>query len=88
MALFLMELKRTGTQAEDYQAKIFGGGNMFPAIQRSDSHNVGTRNIEAARRLLTERHFRIHSEHVGQVGHRSVILDLNTGHTWVKWQSP
>lgn len=84
--LFLAELRRSGTKPEDYEVKVFGGGNMFPAFQRGDSNNIGKRNVQAARRLLKENDFNVHSEHTGNVGHRSVILDLSTGYTWVKWQ--
>lgn len=87
LELFLSALNRTATRPEDYEVKLFGGGNMFPTIKKAHSHDVGRRNIEAARRLLKEHRFRIHSEHVGQAGHRTVILDLHTGHTWVKWQN-
>ncbi|MEH6625557.1 MAG: chemotaxis protein CheD [Motiliproteus sp.] len=84
--LFLAELKRTKTRREDYQVKIFGGGNMFPNLSRNNTNDVGHRNINAARQLLKFNHFKIHSEHVGQAGHRTVILDLHTGYTWLRWQ--
>ncbi len=86
MELFLADLKRTATRPENYEVKIFGGGNMFPGVTRKNSNDVGRRNVKAARQLLSKNHFKIHSEHVGQVGHRTVILDLKSGYTWLKWQ--
>ncbi len=84
MALFMAELQRNRTEPRDYQVKIFGGGNMFPAMASNSA--VGDRNIAAARQLLRKHGFRIPEEHVGCSGHRTVILDLATGETWLRWQ--
>ena len=37
MKMFLQEIKAAGTSACEYQAKIFGGGNMFSKIVSSPS---------------------------------------------------
>lgn len=85
MKLFTRHLTRSGTVARDYQVKIFGGGNMFPKLS-PEGGDIGMRNIDAAKRLLKEQGFRLLAEHVGKSGHRTVILELHSGHTWVRWQ--
>lgn len=85
MALFLKQLKSSRTRPQDYQVKIFGGGNMFPATANHSA--VGDRNIEAAHRMLSQSGFRRPEAHVGCSGHRTVILDLATGETWLRWQN-
>ncbi|WP_207060808.1 chemotaxis protein CheD [Motiliproteus sp. SC1-56] len=85
MAMFKRELVRTRTRPRDYQVKVFGGGNMFPQLARQGL-DIGQRNIGAARRLLHQEGFRIRAEHVGKSGHRAIILELETGRTWVRWQ--
>jgi len=85
MALFALELRKQRTSADGYQVKIFGGANMFPHI-KSGSGDIGLRNIDAAREMLRSAGFKITDQHVGGTGHRTVILELSTGHTWIKWQ--
>lgn len=85
MELFMRALKRTATRPREYEVKLFGGGNMFPgAASRSD---VGERNIEAAYSLLKVNGFPKPQSHVGESGHRTVILDLASGETWLRWQN-
>ena len=84
MALFLQGIRRTRTEPKEYQVKIFGGGNMFPGT--ASRGEVGERNIIAARQLLEQNGFRRAEEHVGEHGHRTVILDLASGETWLRWQ--
>ncbi len=86
--LLLREIAGHHTRPLEYQIKIFGGGNMFP--QYKDKHtdaspsDIGTRNIEAARRLLKEHGFPIHTEHVGDEGHRKLIFNLWDGNVWLR----
>lgn len=85
VALFLRHVRSHNTQPSSYEVKIFGGGNMFPNLAPQGNY-VGKRNIEAADRLLAEAGFQVRDRHVGMSGHRTIILDLATGHTWVRWQ--
>lgn len=85
LELFMAQVEQTATLPGEYEVKIFGGGNMFPGLSGSGI-NIGLKNIEAARALLKAHQFRPAAEHVGREGHRTVILDLATGHTWVRWQ--
>lgn len=85
MKMFEAELKKHRTLAQEYQVKLFGGANMFPQIKNGGG-DIGHKNISAARHLLKGAGFKIADEHVGSTGHRTVILELETGHTWIKWQ--
>ena len=82
--LFLREIGKFGTPPGEYQAKLFGGGNMFPQLTGNKASEVGVRNVEAARSLLLANGFRLRSEDAGGCGHRRVIFDLRDGHVWVR----
>lgn len=80
--LFLQHVAAAGTRPRDYQAKLFGGGNMFedgPA----GSINIGRRNIELGRRLLAEHEIPLVAEHVGGNGRRKLHFDLWSGDVWL-----
>jgi chemotaxis protein CheD len=47
-----IEMARYRLPPEEYEVKMFGGGNMFPNSLGTDGADVGTRNIESGRRLL------------------------------------
>lgn len=86
--LLLHEIAERHTQLQEYQIKIFGGGNMFSRQSyRSGSlksTDVGIHNIEAARLLLKEHHFPLPAEHVGGDGHRKLMFNLWDGDVWVR----
>ncbi|MEH6472355.1 MAG: chemotaxis protein CheD [Halopseudomonas sp.] len=84
MALFMEAIHKHASKPEEYRVKMFGGGNMFP--DTTSSSDVGDRNVLAAKTLLREHGFRKPEAHVGQQGHRTIILDLATGETWLRWQ--
>lgn len=82
--LLLREVARHHTRAQDYQVKLFGGGNMFPGY--SQQTNIAWSNIDAARRLLKWHQLRPSAEDLGRSGHRSVIFEISSGHVWVRHQ--
>lgn len=84
MELFMRELQARGTHPAEYQVKLFGGGHMFAHLADRQDDAVAARNIEAGRRLLEQRGFRVQAEDVGGAGHRQVIFELWNGHVWVK----
>ncbi|MFP5393529.1 MAG: chemotaxis protein CheD, partial [Gammaproteobacteria bacterium] len=51
LLLMLNELRAHGVAARDCEAKVFGGGDMFPARLR-EGPSIGQRNGAAARALL------------------------------------
>jgi chemotaxis protein CheD len=71
------------------RAKIFGGGNMFPAQQPAGGASaIGRRNGEAARGLLQGHGIEIVSESLFGDGHRQIAFDVETGHVWARQVSP
>ncbi|HEX4353451.1 MAG TPA: chemotaxis protein CheD [Polyangiales bacterium] len=91
VALMLGELAREKVSARQCQAKIFGGGDMFPHHTRSDAVSVGRRNGEAARELMRAHRIAVVAESLYGAGHRQIIFDIRTGHVWsrqVKLNAP
>ena len=85
--LMLQELERHHVRAGQCRAKIFGGGNMFPA-QRAAGVPVGRRNGEAARELLQAHGIEVVSESLFGDGHRQVVFDVATGDVWARQLAP
>lgn len=88
MSLMLSELERAKVRPTDCQAKIFGGGNMFPRQARTNSLNVGQKNGETARALLRQHGIPIISESLFGEGHRQIIFDVSSGDVWSRQIKP
>jgi len=88
MLLMLRDLARAQVVPSECQAKIFGGGDMFPRQGRADSLNIGQKNGEAARRLLRSHGIPIVSESLFGVGHRQIIFDVASGDVWARQIEP
>ncbi|OXS16719.1 chemotaxis protein CheD [Zobellella denitrificans] len=74
--------RQHGTGLEEYQCKLFGGGNMFgaPVPARLD---VARQNVAAALRLVREHRLRLVAQSLGQSGHRKVVFEVWSGVVWV-----
>ena len=81
-ALFLQHVEAAGTRPNDYQAKLFGVGNMF-AQESHDVLGIGSRNIAYGRALLASRQIPLVAEHVGGNGRRRLHFDLHSGQVWL-----
>lgn len=80
--LFLRNVGQAGTRMSEYQAKLFGGANMFG--QKPDAKlDIGTRNIEAAHRFLSTHHITVLAEHIGGSGRRKLHFDVWSGNVWL-----
>jgi chemotaxis protein CheD len=84
MMMFMHELHQSGTWAHDYEVKMFGGGNQFPAHHKTGPFTVPHTNIDIGRSLLKHHGFKIKAEHLGDTGHRNVIFDVWSGHVWLQ----
>lgn len=84
--LFRREAARVGTEPNDYEIKIFGGGDMFPNVRKVARDGIGQQNIAAALGLLESHRHPVKARHVGGQGHRVVMLDVWDGTAWVKHQ--
>ncbi len=88
LRLMLHELARKNVVAAQCQAKIFGGGNMFPALLQSASVPVGRRNGEAARSLLQAHGIEVVCESLFGAGHRQIAFDVDSGNVWARQLAP
>lgn len=80
-AALLQAIQQRACRAQEFQAKLFGGGIMFagPGTQP----DIGSGNIEQGRALLRQAGIPLVSEHVGGSGRRKLTFDLDTGHVWL-----
>ena len=86
--LFLNECARHFTNPAHYEIKLFGGGDMFPTIDKSQDMSIGKKNIAAGLALLEHFGLPLKAHHVGGIGHRVIMLDVWDGAVWVKHQTP
>ncbi|QEL65892.1 chemotaxis protein [Oryzomicrobium terrae] len=86
LALFDAAIRRAGCRPEEFVAKVFGGGNMFPGREAKAGLEVGMRNIEQAEALLKARRIPILARHLGGDGHRKLVFDLWSGDAWLAFQ--
>jgi len=84
IGLMLDALKNQQIDPTECQAKIFGGGSMYPQAFPIDLNNIGKKNGQMARRVLAENGVTIVAESVFGFGHRHVSFDLSTGEVWVR----
>lgn len=88
MVLLMDELILMKAPPEECQAKIFGGGNMFPGHRRTATFDVGQRNGEGARTLLNYYGIPIVSENLFGTGLRQIIFDVFSGDVWIRRAKP
>lgn len=81
---FLQHIAEQGTKPREYQAKLFGGGNMFKA-ERQGQLDIGERNIACGLRFLAENGVTLMSSHVGGSGRRKLHFDLWSGDVWLSY---
>lgn len=85
MELFMREIRLARTRPEDYEVKLFGGGNMFPQHKkRAGCTDVPTKNVTAARALIERYSLKLMAENLGGEGHRHIIFDIGSGDTWMR----
>jgi len=80
--LFLQHVEKAGTRASEYQAKLFGGANMFKGGEKG-TMDIGPRNIEHGRKLLASQNITLIAEHVAGSGRRKLHFDLWNGDVWL-----
>ncbi|MFT3850961.1 MAG: chemotaxis protein CheD [Propionivibrio sp.] len=83
-AFFLLHIERTDTRPSEYQAKLFGGANMFGG-KPDTRFDVGKSNIEFARQLLVSHQIPLVAEHIGGSGRRKLHFDLWSGNVWLSF---
>jgi chemotaxis protein CheD len=91
LELMLQEIRRSRTRVEDYQVKLFGGGAMLQAgsaYVQSGQRLIGDENVQAGRDLLQRHGMRIEAEHLGGLGHHTLLFEVWSGDVWVKQAPP
>lgn len=77
------EMIRIGAVRRRLVAKIAGGAKMF-SFNSDTNLNIGERNIQATKIVLSEMKVPIISEDVGKNYGRTVVLDTDTGVYYIK----
>lgn len=88
----LTSVKSHHAPISEYEAKVFGGSNMFSKNEKtlidpmneSNSKLVGVRNIEFANEILKKHSIKIVSENTGGVTHRKVFFTIWDGEVWLE----
>jgi len=84
MQMFKLSAQKFGTDISEYDAKIFGGGNMMRKEGQCLENSIGTKNSAIAMELLMAEGVAIQVAHVGEFGHRRIVFDVYTGDVWVR----
>jgi len=84
MFMFQREAIKNRTKITEYEAKIFGGGNMMKSKGQNTEDSIGTKNATAAMTLLMQENVDILVAHVGEFGHRRIVFDTGSGNVWVR----
>ena len=84
MYMFRRETLKYGTKLTEYDAKIFGGGNMIKSKGQNIEDSIGSKNATAAMMLLMGEGVDILVAHVGEFGHRRLVFDTLSGDVWVR----
>lgn len=84
IAMLLRDVEETGAPLGEYQAKLFGGADMFPHAPKLASAHVGARNVEAAQKLVEKHGLNCVVQHLGGAGHRNLIFDVWSGRVLMK----
>ena len=64
--------------------KIAGGAKMFELSGKADFGDIGTRNTKTVKQILTAQGFRVSGEDTGGNSARTMVLDVNTGETFIR----
>jgi chemotaxis protein CheD len=76
---------RNGAVLANIIAKIAGGAQMFQT--QINTFNIGERNVEAVKKVLSANRIKIVAEDTGQNFGRTVFFDVKTGEMKVKTAS-
>lgn len=77
--IMLKEMVDLGAAKRRIKAKIVGGANMFPTVNRNNSMHMGARNVAAVKDELKKRRIRLTAQDTGRDYGRSVDFFLETG---------
>ena len=84
MLMFLEKIEGLGKHRNEFEVKMFGGGNQFPHQDLTGRIDVPEKNISFGQNLIKQHGFSIKSVHTGGTGLRNIIFDVWNGDVWVK----
>jgi chemotaxis protein CheD len=79
---------RPGIAPSQCQAKIFGGGNMFPAAGAARRQQRRAAQRRSRMRAAAQFGIPIVSESLFGIGHRQIIFDVGNGDVWSRQVKP
>jgi chemotaxis protein CheD len=82
--LLLAEIRSHGLKPGQFQARLFGGGDMFPGMARPGVAHVGLRNAQTARALILRAGAALVESDLAGIGHRSLVFELSSGSVQLK----
>jgi chemotaxis protein CheD len=82
LALLAQQMRRLGTQPQDYVAHLYGGADTMPDGVNL-KFNVGERNIEQGMQLIDQYGFQLEGVDVGDFVPRTITLALPGGQVTV-----
>ena len=82
--LMIEALVDSGAEITRLQAKLFGGANMFAALQEWSGETIGQRNIASAKATLADLGIPLVAEDVGGNFGRTLVFNLESGKVTVK----
>ena len=85
--MFAREIRKANTKPSEYIVKLFGGSNMFLSRDADvPDIGVGNRNIELARKIISDFQLNLVSEDLGGNKPRRIHFDIWSGNVWLKRQ--
>ena len=73
------ELNRIGVENGDLTARLFGGASMFETVGSNFMNNIGTDNVNAARKAVESLMIPVIAEDVGGTVGRTITLFMDDG---------
>jgi len=84
MRKFIDRVKKSGMPPRQFQVGLYGGGIMFANVADRRELDIGTRNVEIMRYMLSKHGFYINQEDVSLKKYRHVLMELGTGEVSVR----
>lgn len=77
------KIRATGLALKEFEAKLIGGGDIFPGQSGSAALQIGQKNIQAARQILARCGLICQAEHCGGDGYRNLVFEVWSGKVMV-----
>lgn len=84
LPLIIEEMEALGANRRSLVVRISGGASMFNFADRSLIMDIGNRNVKAVKEVLSKFSLTIRGEDTGGNQGRTMILETDTGRTYIK----